>query len=139
MQLLPPRSLFWPIADIAYYNKAVTYGILFKAAAETLITIAADPKHLGARIGLTAVLRSWTVSPLAAFRTPASVPPLAPAPGGHPKTLNDSGRSRDRNRAARFDPSRSLSFALGTALPAPKQPFARVGETGGPSLLGRPQ
>ncbi len=37
-----------PIADIAYQNKAAIYGILFKAAAETLITIAADPKHLGA-------------------------------------------------------------------------------------------
>jgi hypothetical protein len=47
------------IADIAYQNKAVTYGILFKAAAETLITIAADPRHLGARIGLTAVLHTW--------------------------------------------------------------------------------
>src|SRR5215467_7603463 len=48
-----------PIADMAYYNKTVIDGILFKAAAETLITIAADPKHLGARIGLTAVLHSW--------------------------------------------------------------------------------
>ena len=48
-----------PIADIAYHNKAAIYGTLFKAAAETLITIAADPKHLGARIGLTAVLHSW--------------------------------------------------------------------------------
>jgi hypothetical protein len=48
-----------PIADIAYQNKTVIYGILFKAGAETLITIAADPKHLGARIGLTAVLHSW--------------------------------------------------------------------------------
>ncbi len=48
-----------PIADIAYHNKAVVYGILFKAAAETLITIAADRKHLGARIGLTAVLHTW--------------------------------------------------------------------------------
>jgi hypothetical protein len=48
-----------PIADIAYQNKTVIYGILFKAAAETLATIAADPKHLGARIGLTAVLHSW--------------------------------------------------------------------------------
>src|SRR5439155_11543307 len=48
-----------PIADIAYDNKAAIYGIMFKAAAETLITIAADPKHLGARIGLTAVLHSW--------------------------------------------------------------------------------
>jgi hypothetical protein len=48
-----------PIGDIAYHNKAVVYAILFKAAAETLIAIAADPKHLGARIGLTAVLHSW--------------------------------------------------------------------------------
>ena len=48
-----------PIADIAYQNKAVVYDLLFKAAAETLITIAADPKHLGAHIGLTAVLHTW--------------------------------------------------------------------------------
>ncbi len=47
------------IADIAYHNKAEVYAILFKAAAETLITIAADPKHLGARIGFTAVLHTW--------------------------------------------------------------------------------
>ena len=42
-----------PIGDIAYQNKAVIYAILFKAAAEALLTIAADPKHLGARIGIT--------------------------------------------------------------------------------------
>ena len=48
-----------PIADIAYQNKAEIHGILFKAAAETLITIAADPRHLGARLGLTAVLHTW--------------------------------------------------------------------------------
>jgi Putative transposase/Transposase zinc-binding domain len=48
-----------PVADIAYQNKAAIYDILFKAAAETLVTIAADPKHLGARIGLTAVLHTW--------------------------------------------------------------------------------
>ena len=48
-----------PIAAIAWQNKAVVYDLLFKAAAETLITIAADPKHLGARIGLTAVLHTW--------------------------------------------------------------------------------
>ncbi len=47
------------VADIAYQNKAVIYGIPFKAAAETLITIAADPKRLGARIGFTAVLHTW--------------------------------------------------------------------------------
>jgi hypothetical protein len=48
-----------PIADIAYQNKRVIYDLLFKAAAETTITIADDPKHLGARIGLTAVLHTW--------------------------------------------------------------------------------
>ena len=48
-----------PISDIAYQNKAVIYNILFKAASQTLHTIAADPKHLGARLGLTAVLHTW--------------------------------------------------------------------------------
>jgi hypothetical protein len=47
------------IADIAYQNKAVIYNLLFKASAETLITIAADPKHLGARIGVLSVLHTW--------------------------------------------------------------------------------
>jgi hypothetical protein len=48
-----------PIADIAYHNKAAIYGLLFTAAAEAALTIAADPKRLGARIGITAVLHSW--------------------------------------------------------------------------------
>jgi hypothetical protein len=48
-----------PIANIAYQNKAVIYDLLFKASAETLITIAADPKHLGARVGITSVLHTW--------------------------------------------------------------------------------
>ena len=48
-----------PIADIAYQNKAVMYGLLFDLAAEVLLTIAADPKHLGARIGATLVLHTW--------------------------------------------------------------------------------
>jgi Putative transposase/Transposase zinc-binding domain len=47
------------IADIAYQNKAVIYDILFTASAETMIAIAADPKHLGARIGITSVLHTW--------------------------------------------------------------------------------
>jgi len=47
------------IARIAYQNKAAVYGILFRAACETLLTIAADPKHLGAKIGVTAVLHTW--------------------------------------------------------------------------------
>ncbi len=48
-----------PIGDIAYHNKAVIYALLFKAAAETLLRIAADPKRLGARLGITAVLHTW--------------------------------------------------------------------------------
>src|SRR5256885_3826068 len=48
-----------PIADIAFQNKAVIYDLLFKAAAEATLTIAADSKHLGARIGITAVLHTW--------------------------------------------------------------------------------
>ena len=47
------------IAAIAYQNKEVVYGILFRATAETLRTIAADPKHLGAEIGFLAVLHTW--------------------------------------------------------------------------------
>jgi hypothetical protein len=47
------------IASIAYQNKKVVYGILFRATAETLAAIAADPKHLGAEIGFFAVLHSW--------------------------------------------------------------------------------
>src|SRR6266568_2898743 len=48
-----------PIADIAYQNKRAIYDLLMKAAAETTLTIAADRRHLGARIGITAVLHTW--------------------------------------------------------------------------------
>ncbi len=47
------------VAEIAFQNKATVYGILFKTAAETLRTIAADPRHLGAEIGVVAVLHTW--------------------------------------------------------------------------------
>ena len=47
------------IAGIAYTNKAVIYDLLFKASSEALLTIAADPKHLGARIAITSVLHTW--------------------------------------------------------------------------------
>ena len=47
------------VADIALQNKAAVYGLLFQAASETMTTIAADPKHLGVRIGITAVLHTW--------------------------------------------------------------------------------
>ena len=48
-----------PFADIAYTNKTVIYDALFKAASETLLRIAGDPKHLGAKIGITMVLHTW--------------------------------------------------------------------------------
>ncbi len=47
------------LAAIAYQNKELVYGILFRAAADTLRIIAADPKHLGAEIGFFAVLHTW--------------------------------------------------------------------------------
>ena len=47
------------VADIAYQNKAVACDLLFLAASETMLTIAADPRHLGARIGITAVMHTW--------------------------------------------------------------------------------
>lgn len=48
-----------PIGEIAYQNKTAIYDILFKASAETVMTIAADPKHLGAKVAITAVLHTW--------------------------------------------------------------------------------
>jgi hypothetical protein len=53
---LPSRPRSPPIA---YQNKSVVYDLLCRTASETLLTIAADPKHLGARIGITAVLHTW--------------------------------------------------------------------------------
>jgi hypothetical protein len=52
-------SLPAQIADIAYQNKAVIYDLLFKASSEATLTIAGDPKHLGARIGILSVLHTW--------------------------------------------------------------------------------
>ena len=62
------------LGALAYQNKARVYGLLLKAAAETLTTIAADPKHLGAKIGIIAVLHSWIPAP--------SGPTLQPSGGG---------------------------------------------------------
>jgi hypothetical protein len=56
-----PRGFHLPteIAQIAYWNKRAVYGLLFKAPAETELTIAADPKRMGARVGMTSVLHTW--------------------------------------------------------------------------------
>lgn len=47
------------IARTTYSKKRAVYGRLFKASAQTVVTIAADPKHLGARIGVTSILHTW--------------------------------------------------------------------------------
>ncbi len=47
------------LLHIAYWNKKAVYGLLFKASAETVMTLAADPKRLGARVGMTSVLHTW--------------------------------------------------------------------------------
>ena len=73
-----------PAAEIAFHNKAVVYAILIKAAAETLRTIAADRKHLGAELGITAVLHTWGQNlyhhPHVHCVVPAGGPSLKPAP-----------------------------------------------------------
>jgi hypothetical protein len=69
-------SLPAQIAEIAYQNKAVIYGLLFKASSEAMLTIAADPKHLGARIGILSVLHTWgsalTQNPHSGYRALSS-------------------------------------------------------------------
>jgi hypothetical protein len=70
------------IAAIAYQNKALVYGILFRAAAETLRTIAADPKHLGAEIGFIAILHTWGQNLLHHPHLHCVVPGGGPSPDG---------------------------------------------------------
>ena len=78
-----------PIAAIAKQNKAVVYALLFEAASETLKTIAADPRHLGAEIGMTMVLHTWgqtlTYHPHVHVIVPGGGLSPAPDAGGHPK------------------------------------------------------
>ena len=70
-----------PVAAIAYQNKARVYAILFRAAAETLRTIAADPRHLGAEIGLVAVLHTLGSKPAVPSARSLSSYPVAACPG----------------------------------------------------------
>jgi hypothetical protein len=75
------------IADIAYQNKAIIYDLLFKASSETVITIAADPTHMGATIGITAVLHTWgstmTHHPHVHMIVPGATGPSRWYSGGH--------------------------------------------------------
>ena len=68
------------IGDIAYHNKAVIYDLLLRVSAETMLTIAADPRHLGARIAITSVLHTWkrkTGDDHSRSRTTGSMDPAA--------------------------------------------------------------
>ena len=96
-----------PAAEIAFQNKAVVYAILFKAAAETLSTIAADQRHLGAEIGFIAVLHTW--ADLAA-------PSAGPLPG--PRRRLIAGRP-----TLDFLPARLLSAGAGAVASVPSAIF----------------
>jgi hypothetical protein len=71
------------VADIAFRNKALVYDLLFKAASETMLAIAADRKHLGARIGITAVLHTWGSAMTHHPHVHMIVPGGGIAPDGH--------------------------------------------------------
>jgi hypothetical protein len=88
------------IGDIAWYNKTVVYDLLFKAASQTLMTIAADPKHLGAKIGITAVLHTWG----SAMTHHPHIHMIVPGGG-----LSKDGKHWIRSRAKFLVPVRVLS------------------------------
>jgi hypothetical protein len=88
------------IGDIAWYNKTVIYDLLFKTATETLMTIAADPKHLGAKIGITAVLHTWG----SAMTHHPHIHMIVPGGG-----LSKDGKRWIRSRAKFLVPVRVLS------------------------------
>ena len=85
-----------PIADIAWQNKRVLYDLLMTASAETTLTIAADPKHLGAKIGITSVLHTWG----SAMTHHPHVHMIVPG-GGLRKNASECGNGTRRSKAAR--------------------------------------
>jgi hypothetical protein len=110
---LPPAAYYHvvftlpaSIGAIAFQNKAAVYDLLFRTAAETLVVIAADPKPLGARIGLTAVLHAWG----SALTHHPHVPVIVPAGG-----LSPDGSRWIACRPGFFLPARVLSRACSAA------------------------
>jgi hypothetical protein len=88
-----------PLSALAYSNKELMYGLLFDIAAETLRTIAADPKHLGARIGVTPGPAHLGFSPHSPLWTPRQRPPQTPHRNGSPTPA--SARADDHHRDLR--------------------------------------
>jgi hypothetical protein len=101
-----------PVAAIAKQNKAVVYGLLFEAAAETLKTIAADPRHLGAETAATMVLHTWgqtlTYHPHVHVIVPGGGLSLAPDAGGLPLAQTKSGNTWIACRPGFFLPVKVL-------------------------------
>ena len=87
------------IADIAYQNKRVIYGLLMKASAETMLTIARDPKHLGAKIGVISVLHTWG----SAMTHHPHVHMIVPG-GGLSLARGEEGARRDQSRSHDHSP-----------------------------------
>ena len=116
------------IADIAYQNKAVIYDLLFKASAETTITIAADPKHFGARIGVISVLHIWG----SAMTHHPHVHMIVPGGGLSPNATSGSPAGRllsDRGALAAVPP------VVPDMLPPPMPPAACSSSA---NMLGSP-
>ena len=112
------------LGAFAFHNKAAVYDLLFRTAAETMIAIAADPKHLGARIGLTAVLHTWGFA----------ADPSSPCPRHRSRRRPRAGRVALDRLQARLLPARARAVApLPPALPR----RARVAEGGRPPRLPR--
>jgi Transposase zinc-binding domain len=105
------------IAGIALQNKAVVYDMLFRAAAETMQTIAADPKHLGAAIGMTAVLHTWGRTS-AITRTSIA---LCRAAGCRPRATGSPAGPASSSRSGCF-----LASIVGCFWNACGQPLMRV-------------
>src|SRR4051794_8998731 len=106
---LPP-----PAAEIAFQNKAVVYAVLFKAAAETLRTIAADPRHLGAEIGVVAVLHTWA-RPCTTIRTS-----IASSRAVAPHRTARAGSAAGPGSSCRFACSRGCSGGSSSTSSTPR-------------------
>src|SRR5215471_11967484 len=113
-----------PLADIAYHNKRAIYDLLIKVAAETTLTIAADPRHLGARIGITAVLHTWG----SALTHHPHVHMIVPGGG----LSEDGGRSRSC-AISRATPIASPSPTADWSPPMPSPSGGRTTASTGPT------
>ena len=99
-------SLPAEIGDIAYQNKAIVYDLLMKVSADVMLTIAADPEHLGCRIAITSVLHTWGSAlmhhPHVHMIVPGGGLSLAPVGTGQPKAHQEADGSKWIRGSAKF-------------------------------------